>query len=140
MTGNLHRVLVIIVVICIVVIFLIIFAVQSSSSPSAGRQLITQRTLRSTSRGCTRMFATEAFSQTEARMVHRVPVFDIFSGRFGEKDAVWLGAAVALAAARDAMLRFAAKSPGAYFVCSSDSRAVVASVDTTLKAKAKGAA
>jgi hypothetical protein len=68
-------------------------------------------------------------------MVHPVPVFDIFSGRFGEKDAVWLGATEGLAEASDAMLRFAAKRPGAYFVCSSDSRAVVASVDTTLKAK-----
>ena len=72
-------------------------------------------------------------------MFHTVPVFDIFSGRFDGTDAVWLGAAEGLAKARDAMLRFAAKSPGAYFVCS-DSRAVVASVDTTLKAKAKGAA
>jgi len=69
-------------------------------------------------------------------MVDIVPVFDIFSGRFGEKNAVWLGAAQGLAEASDAMLRFAAKSPGAYFVSSSDSRAVVASVDTTLKTKA----
>ena len=73
-------------------------------------------------------------------MVHTVPVFDIFSGRFGGADAVWLGAAEGLAKACGAMLRFAAKSPGAYFVCRSDSRAVVASVDTTLKAKAKCAA
>jgi hypothetical protein len=73
-------------------------------------------------------------------MVHTVPVFDIFRGRFGEKDAVWLGAAEGLSSARHAMLRFAAKSPGAYFVFRTDSRAVVATVDTTLKAKAKGAA
>ena len=74
-------------------------------------------------------------------MVHTVPVFDIFSGLFGEKDAVWLGAAEGLAAARDAMLRFAAKSPGAYFVFSPDSGTVVAAVDTTLKAaREKGAA
>jgi hypothetical protein len=68
-------------------------------------------------------------------MVHTVPVFDIFRGRFGEKDAVWLGAAQGLAEASDAMLRLAAKSPGAYFVCSSDGRAFAASVDTTPKAK-----
>ena len=68
-------------------------------------------------------------------MVHTLPVFDIFSGRFGEKDAIWLGAAEGLAEASGAMLRFAAKSPGAYFVSSSDGRAVVASVDTTLKVK-----
>ena len=67
--------------------------------------------------------------------------FNIFSGCFGEKDAVWLGAAEGLAAARDAMLRFAAKSPGAYFVFSPDNGTVVAAVDTTLKAaKEKGAA
>jgi hypothetical protein len=42
--------------------------------------------------------------------------FNIFSGCFGEKDAVWLGAAEGLAAARDSMLQFAVKRPGAYFV------------------------
>ena len=29
-------------------------------------------------------------------MVHALPVFDIFHGRFGQKDAVWLGAALLL--------------------------------------------
>jgi hypothetical protein len=74
-----------------------------------------------------------------------LPVFDIFSGRFGEKDVVWLGATEGLAAARDRMLQFAAKQPGAYFVFSSGSRTVVADVDTSRlmhapKSKAKGAA
>jgi hypothetical protein len=40
-------------------------------------------------------------------MAHTVPVFNIFSGRFGEKDVVWLGAAEALGTAREGMLRFA---------------------------------
>ena len=45
--------------------------------------------------------ATEGFNETEARMVHTVPVFNIFSGRFGEKDVVWLGAVEGLDAARE---------------------------------------
>jgi len=79
-------------------------------------------------------------------MVYTVPVFDIFSGRFGEQDVVWLGAAEGLAAARDRMLQFAAKSPGAYFVFCSDSQLIVAAVNTSRlmraseSAKAKGAA
>jgi hypothetical protein len=56
--------------------------------------------------------------------------FNIFSGCFGEKDAVWLGAAEGLAAARDSMLQFAVTRPGAYFVFSSDSQLIVAAVDT----------
>lgn len=79
-------------------------------------------------------------------MVHTVPVFDIFSGRFGDKDVVWLGAIEGLAEARRRMLRFAAEQPGAYFVFSSDSQLIVAAVDTSRlmrapeRAKAKGAA
>jgi hypothetical protein len=51
-----------------------------------------------------------------------------------------------LGAARDRMLQFAAKQPGAYFVFSSDSQLIVAAVDTTRlmraseSATAKGAA
>jgi hypothetical protein len=79
-------------------------------------------------------------------MLPRVPAFDIFSGRFGERDTVWLGAVEGLAAARDRMLQFAAKQAGAYFVFSSDSQLIVAAVDTSRlmhaseSAKAKGAA
>ena len=63
-------------------------------------------------------------------MLPKVPGFDIFSGRFGEKDVVWLGTVEGLGAARDRMLQFAAKQPGAYFVFSSDSQLIVAAVDT----------
>jgi hypothetical protein len=59
---------------------------------------------------------TEGFNQTEARIVHIVPVFNIFSGRFGEKDVVWLGAAERLDAAREDMFHFAENRPGKYFV------------------------
>ena len=73
-------------------------------------------------------------------MVHTVPVFNIFCGRFGEKDVVWLGAAEGLDAARKGMFHFAENQPGEYFVFSSDSQLIVAAVDTSRLLKAKGAA
>jgi hypothetical protein len=60
-----------------------------------------------------------------------VPAFDIFSGRFGEKGVVWLGAIERLDDARARMLNLAAKQPGAYFVFNSDSQLIVAAVDTS---------
>jgi len=53
-------------------------------------------------------------------MVHTVPVFHIFSGRFGEKNVFWLGAAEGLDAAREGMFHSAEKQPGEYFVFCSD--------------------
>ena len=79
-------------------------------------------------------------------MVHTVPVFNIFSGRFGEKDVVWLGAAEELDVARERMLHFSAQQPGAYFVFCSGNQLIVAAVDTgrlmraSESAKVKGAA
>jgi hypothetical protein len=79
-------------------------------------------------------------------MLPKVPAFDIFSGRFGEKGVVWLGTVEGLGAARDRMLQAAAKQPRAYFVFSSDSQLIVAAVDTSRlmraseSAKATGAA
>ena len=72
-------------------------------------------------------------------MVNTVPVFNIFSGRFGEKDVVWLGAAEGLDMARERMHHFSAQRPGAYFVFSSDSQLIVAAVDTSRLLKVKGA-
>lgn len=75
-----------------------------------------------------------------------MPAFEIFSGRFGERNVVWLGTVEGLDASRDRMLQFAAKKPGAYFVFSSDSQLIVAVVDTgrpicaSESAKARGAA
>jgi hypothetical protein len=79
-------------------------------------------------------------------MMPTLPAFDIFSGHFGKKNVVWLGTVEGLGAARDRMLQFAAKQPGAYFVFSSDSQLIVAAVETTRlmraseSATAKGAA
>jgi hypothetical protein len=64
-------------------------------------------------------------------MMPTIPAFDIFSGRFGEKGAVWLGAVGRLEDARARMFNLAAKQPGAYFVFNSDSQLIVAAVDTS---------
>ena len=60
-----------------------------------------------------------------------IPAFDIFSGRFGEKGVLWIGAVERLGDARARMLSLAAKQPGAYFVFNSDSQLIVAAVDTS---------
>jgi len=79
-------------------------------------------------------------------MTSPIPAFDIFSGRYGEKGVLWLGAVTRLDDAHTRMLNLAAKQPGAYFVFNSDTKTLVASVDTSppLSAseseKAKGAA
>jgi hypothetical protein len=63
-------------------------------------------------------------------MVPTIAAFNIFSGRFGEKDVVWVGAEEGLDAARDLMLDVAAEQPNAYFVFRSDNQLIVAEVDT----------
>lgn len=79
-------------------------------------------------------------------MISAIPAFDIFSGRYGEKGVVWLGAVARLDDARTRILNLAAKQPGAYFVFNSDTKTLEASIDTSppLRAsesdKAKGAA
>ena len=48
-------------------------------------------------------------------MLPSVPAFDIFSGRFDEKDVVWLGTVEGLGAARDRMLQFCREATGSIF-------------------------
>jgi hypothetical protein len=60
-----------------------------------------------------------------------IPAFDIFSGRFGEKGVLWLGAVGRLEDARARILNLATKQPGAYFVFDSDNQLLVAAVDTS---------
>jgi len=60
-----------------------------------------------------------------------VPMFDIFSGRFPQKDAIWIDSVEGLAEAYQAMLRAAAEKPVPHFVLSSHSCVAVASLDTT---------
>ena len=79
-------------------------------------------------------------------MTSPIPAFDIFSGRYGEKGVVWLGAVARFDDARARIFNLAAKQPGAYFVFNSDTKILVASIDTSpaVRAsesdKAKGAA
>lgn len=61
-----------------------------------------------------------------------LPMFDIFSGHFMNKDAVWLESNESLAAAYQRMLRIAADKPGVYFVFSSYTQTCVASLDTSM--------
>jgi hypothetical protein len=58
-----------------------------------------------------------------------VPVYDVFSGTC-EYDAVWLETAPTLDTACEHMKRFAATSPGPYFVICYDTGVVVAQLNT----------
>jgi hypothetical protein len=60
----------------------------------------------------------------------RVPTYDIFSGT-GYQDAKWLEAVEGLSAACERMKHLADQMPGPYFVFSTDSKAVLAAIDTT---------
>jgi hypothetical protein len=64
-------------------------------------------------------------------MMSVIPAFDIFSGRYGEKGIIWLGAVARLDDARARITNLAEKQPGAYFVFNSDTKALVASIDTS---------
>ena len=59
-----------------------------------------------------------------------LPTFDIFRGKFGDSDVLWIEAVQGLGNAVDQMLAVASKEPGAYFVFRTRSHAVLASVDT----------
>jgi hypothetical protein len=58
------------------------------------------------------------------------PRFDIFSG-VPARNAMWIETADAFNAAQRRMKALAEKKPGPYFVYSSDSKEVVAKLDTT---------
>ena len=60
-----------------------------------------------------------------------VPMFDVFSGRFSEEDAVWIESAEGLPEAYQRMLRLAADKPGPYFVFSSYSHKSMVCIDTS---------
>jgi hypothetical protein len=60
-----------------------------------------------------------------------IPMFDIFSGRFLQKDAIWIDSVEGLAEAYQAMLRGAAEKPVPHFVLSSHSCVAGASLDST---------
>jgi len=66
-----------------------------------------------------------------------IPTFDIFSGYFGAKNAMWIEAVEGLGNAADRMRVFAAEKPGAYFVFCAATRQVLATIDTTPKLESK---
>jgi hypothetical protein len=61
----------------------------------------------------------------------KLPTFEIFSGRFGDPDAVWIEVVEGLGQACVRMKAIAAEKPGPYFVFHLASRQVLASTDTT---------
>lgn len=65
-----------------------------------------------------------------------LPKFNIFSGRFSEKDVHWVECVDELGAAVDLMKAIAAENPGPYFILHVDSPKPLASIDTKLQAKA----
>jgi len=60
-----------------------------------------------------------------------LPLFDIFSGHFLRKDAIWIEACSGSAAAVQRMLDIAAAKPGAYFLFNCYTRRCVMSLDTS---------
>jgi hypothetical protein len=58
-------------------------------------------------------------------------MFDVFSGRLSQEDAVWIESAEGLAEAYQRMLRLAADKPGPYFLFSSYAHKSVACIDTS---------
>jgi hypothetical protein len=68
-----------------------------------------------------------------------VPTYDIFSGA-GYQDARWLEAVEGLAAACERMKYLAEQIPGPYFVFSTESKGILATVDTTQPRESKHAA
>jgi hypothetical protein len=59
-----------------------------------------------------------------------VPRYDIFSGR-RERDAVWIELVEGLGSANARLKQLAAERRGPYFVFSTETGTVVASIDTT---------
>lgn len=57
--------------------------------------------------------------------------YGIFSGCFGDDDAVWLESVEGLEAAYNRMKEIATERPGKYFIFSSNTKEAIASIDTT---------
>ena len=61
----------------------------------------------------------------------KTPEYDIFSGIFGEGDAMWLEAVQGLGEACNKMKERAARVPGRYFIFCQTTHIVRASTDTS---------
>jgi len=62
----------------------------------------------------------------------RVPTFHVFSG-FRDKDPLWLDSVEGLGTANERMEQLAAEKPGPYFIFSTDTYNVLASIDTSIE-------
>jgi hypothetical protein len=62
----------------------------------------------------------------------KVPEYDLFSGTFGEGDAIWLGAVEGLGPACEKMRERAAKLAGRYFVFCQTTHTIRAAIDTSV--------
>jgi len=60
-----------------------------------------------------------------------VPIYDIFSGRYGDTDVRWIQAVEGLSCAFGRVKELAEGKRGPYFIFDTHSRKVIASVDTT---------
>jgi hypothetical protein len=64
-----------------------------------------------------------------------MPMFDIFSGRLEDGNALWVEAVEGVTNAADRMKQLAAERPGRYFVFSLEKRIVVAAIDSSAPQK-----
>jgi hypothetical protein len=64
-------------------------------------------------------------------VLFRVPTFDIFSGRPGDKHAIWLEKVEGLGDAYDRMKALAAENPGPYFIFHIEGHQILASINNT---------
>ncbi len=70
-------------------------------------------------------------SKSGSLLDRKTPKFDIFAGRFGSTDILWLETIEGLAAARVRMEEIAAQEPGPYFVFFTSDHSVLASIDNS---------
>ena len=66
----------------------------------------------------------------------RVPHYHVFSGS-REKDPLWLESVEGLGTANERMEQLAAEKPGPYFIFSTDTHTVLASIDTSIQSHIK---
>ena len=75
--------------------------------------------------------AKDIVCATRPRVHMKLPTFDIFSGHYGEKDAVWIEAVEGLGNADERMRALAAEKPGPYFVFHTWTHRILSSADTS---------
>jgi len=67
-----------------------------------------------------------------------VPTYDIFAGRFGFTEVLWLESVEGLGNANERMNAIAVQKPGSYFVFCTRTHQKMAAIDTRTKEEQKG--